>query len=444
MAKERATEKRTVSRRTFMQSTASTLTAATTMVGGPAILSQPSPNETVGLGHIGVGVRGYELMAEAIRFPAFQYRTVCDLYDGFLKRGVARAAGGPNLKATKRYEEVIADKDIDAVIIAVPDHWHAQIALEAAEAGKHVYLEKPFTNTLAQARILVETVRQSGISFQLGHNLRSTPAVWKARDLVDDGKLGELVHIRAQHYRNSLEPYLRWYGFYNNYEMPADADPEHIDWNRFQQTVRKHSFHPYRFFHWRCYWDYTNGVAGDLQSHALDAINAIVGMGIPDTCVATGGLYFWRDGRETPDTWNAVFDYPERGLSINYAHVAMSDHYGTGIQIMGNDAALDLSGNDVKLFAERSSTKYRDKVAEMRKESGSFNPNSDPVESYRPEASFEQASHVGDWLRGILEGKLTRSNIDTAWEEIVTVMMAYESFRRGCKVRWDRERQEII
>ncbi len=198
------------------------------------------------------------------------------------------------------------------------------------------------------------------------------------------------------------------------------------------------------FFHWRCYWDYTNGVAGDLQSHALDQINAIVGMGIPETCVATGGLYFWRDGRETPDTWNAVFDYPERGLSINYAHVAMSDHYGTGVQFMGNDAALDLSGNEVKLFAERASTLYRDRVTELRKASGSFDISKDPVETYRPEASFEETSHIGDWLRGIQEGKPTRSNIDTAWEEIVTVIMAYESFRRGCKVSWDREKEEIV
>lgn len=410
----------------------------------PAILSQPNPNGTVGLAHIGVGVRGYELMAEAKRFPAVQYRAVCDLYDGFLQRGVDRAQGGPGLKATKRYEEAIEGKDVDAVIIAVPDHWHAQIALDAVNAGKHIYLEKPFTNTLDQARTLVESVRQSGITFQLGHNLRSSPAVWKAKELVDEGKLGDLVHIRAQHYRNSLEPYLRWYGFYSNYKLPADADAEHIDWERFQQNVRKHSFHPYRFFHWRCYWDYTNGVAGDLQSHALDQINAIVGMGIPETCIATGGLYFWRDGRETPDTWNAVFDFPERGLSINYAHVAMSDHYGTGVQLMGHDAALDLNGSEVKLYAERASTRYRTEVNRLRETSDSFNISSDAIESYRPDASFEEASHVGDWLRGIIDGKPTRSNIDTAWEEIVTVLMAYESFRRGCKVRWDRERQEIV
>jgi predicted dehydrogenase len=435
-----AGEKNPLSRRSFLKSAAA---AGTVTVGGPAILGARGPNDRVGLGQIGVGVRGYELMAEAGRFPAFQFRSVCDLYDGFLRRGVERA-GNPSVKSTHRYEEVIEDPDIDAVIIATSDHWHYQIAAEAVNAGKHVYLEKPFTNTLSEAETLVGAVRESGVCFQLGHQLRGEPALWKARELVQRGALGPIVHIRCQHYRNSIEPYLRWYGFYNNFEMPDDADVDHIDWERFQSNVRRHPFHPHRFFHWRCYWDYTNGVAGDLQSHALDQINAIVGMGIPDTCVATGGLYYWRDGRETPDTWNAVFDYPERGLSVNYAHVAMSDHYGTGIQIMGKDAALELSGSEVKLFAEQHSTRYRDRVDRLRAEQSGWSFRTHPIEAHRPRVSFEETSHVGDWLRGMTEGRPTRGNIDTAWDEIVTVLMAYESFRRGRRVSWDRETEEIV
>lgn len=435
-----AGEKSPLSRRSFLKSAAA---AGAVGAGGPAILGQRNPNGTIGLGQIGVGVRGYELMAEAGRFPAFQYRSVCDLYEGFLRRGVERA-GNPSVKSTRRYREVIEDPEIDAIIVATPDHWHYQIAAEAVNAGKHVYLEKPFTNTLSEAETLVRAVRESGICFQLGHQLRSEPALWKAREMVQRGALGPIVHIRCQHYRNSIEPYLRWYGFYSNFEMPEDSDVDHIDWERFQGNVRRHPFHPHRFFHWRCYWDYTNGVAGDLQSHALDQINAIVGMGIPDACVANGGLYYWRDGRETPDSWNAVFDYPGRGLSINYAHVAMSDHYGTGIQIMGKDAALELTGSEVKLFAEQHSTRYRDEVDRGRAEQSGWSFRTHPIEVHRPRVSFEEASHVGDWLRGMTEGRPTRGSIDTAWDEIVTVLMAYESFRQGRKVRWDRETEEIV
>ena len=409
----------------------------------PAIVRGQGLNERVGLAQIGAGVRGYELMDEATHLPEFEYRAVCDLYDGHLERGAARAAN-PRVKKTKRFEEVIADKDIDALIIAVPDHWHARIALDAVSAGKHIYLEKPFVNTLADAKALTSAVREKGVAFQLGHNLRSLPSVWKARDLVNQGALGDIVHVRAQHYRNSIEPYLRWYGFYDNFQLPDDADTDHIDWARFQENTSRRPFHPFRFFHWRCYWDYTNGVAGDLQSHALDQINAIIGMGIPDTCTATGGVYYWRDGRETPDSWNAVFDYPGRGLSINYAHVAMSDHYGTGVQIMGKDAALDLNESGVRLFAEQESTKYREKVNDLRKASPAWDFATHPIELYRPEASFEESSHVHDWLRGIKDGTGTRSNIDTAWEEVVTVLMAFESFRQGRKVTWDPESQEIV
>ncbi len=430
---------KTLHRRGFL----SAASAAGAAAAAPAILSQRSPNSVLGLAQIGVGVRGYELMAEARRFPAFQYRAVCDLYDGFLKRGAERAAN-PAVRTTKRHEDIVDDPDIDAVIIAVPDHWHYRIAAEAVAAGKHVYLEKPFVNTLEEARELVQAVREAGIAFQLGHNLRSDPTAWKARELVLQQVTGPVVHVRAQHYRNSIQPYLRWYGFYTNFEMPADADPQHIDWDRFQANVRRHPFHPHRFFHWRCYWDYTNGVAGDLQSHALDLINAILGMGIPDTCIATGGVYYWRDGRETPDTWNAVFDYPERGLSINYSHLAMSDHYGTGVQIMGKDGAIDISGSEVKLYAEQQSTKHQDEIGRRRSADASWNPRTQPLEVHRPQASFEETSHVGDWLRGIQEGRPTRGNIDTAWEEIVTVLMAYESFRQGRLVRWDRRRQVIV
>lgn len=434
--------KKAVSRRAFLQSTASAVGTVTVANAAPAILSQRSPNEVIGLAQIGSGVRGYELMGEAVRIPGNQYRVVCDLYDGFLERG-AKRAGNEAVKRTKRFEDVISDKDVDAIIIAAPDHWHAPIALEAIAAGKHIYLEKPFTNTLDEAKAVVKAVREKGITFQLGHNLRSSPAVWKARDLVSRGAIGDVVHVRAQHYRNSIEPYMRWYGFYNNFTMPEDADTQHIDWDRFQQNVEKHSFHPYRFFHWRCYWAYTNGVAGDLQSHALDQINAVLGMGIPDTCAATGGLYYWRDGRETPDTWNAVFDYPDWGISINYAHVAMSDHFGSGVQIMGKDGALEIGWSDAKLYAEQFSTKYREKVKELRDADPSWN-YSQPIEVIEPEVSFEEASHVGDWLRAIKDGHRTRSNIDTAWEEIVTVLMAYESFKQGRKVRWDKARQEIV
>ncbi len=438
-----------VSRRKFFHT--STMAAGLVMTenAAPAIITTRSPNDTLGLGQIGVGVRGYQLMEEALKDSKIQFRAVCDLYDGFLARGIRRASSavvGANVFDTKRYQEVLQRGDVDAVIIATPDHWHTTMALDAVEAGKHVYLEKPFTNTLKQAKQLTKAVRESKIVFQLGHQLRSNPAVWKARELVTKGVLGQVVHVRTQHYRNSRLPYLRWYGFYDDFEMPSDADAEHIDWEAFQANVRRHPFHPHRFFHWRCYWDYSNGVAGDLLSHALDQVNAILGMGIPETCVSTGGVYYWRDGRETPDTWNAVFDYPQRGLSIVYSSVAMSSHYGSGIQIMGKDAALDLSRTEVNVFAEGYSTRYRDEIDGLKEKHGGESgiQRQVPIATYRPEVDPGETSHVGNWLRAIREGSPTRSNIDTAWDEIATVLMSVESYRRGCRMRWDREREDIV
>lgn len=434
----------TVNRRQFLKTTSSATTLVAAAGSAPALLGSRSPNSQLGLAQIGVGVRGYQLMAEVLSQPRVKYVAVCDLYDGFLQRGIQRA--GNSVEATKDYQKVLANPDVDAVIIATPDHWHANMALDAASAGKHIYLEKPFTNTLDEARRVVQAVRDSGVVFQLGHQIRGYPTVRKAAEWVARGKLGPIVHVRAQHYRNSVLPYLRWYGTYDNFEMPSDADLDHIDWDRFQANVRKHPFHPFRFFHWRCYWDYTNGVAGDLMSHAMDQINAILGMGIPDTCIATGGVYYWRDGRETPDTWNAVFDYPERGLSINYSSLAMSDHYGTGVQIMGKDAALDVGYQELKLYAERHSTRYQEEVAALQKQSQrpSWNFREDPIETYRPDTERQDPSHVGDWLRGIREGKRTRGNIDTAWDEIVTVLMSVESFRQRRLVSWDRDRERIV
>ena len=195
--------------------------------------------------------------------------------------------------------------DIDAVIIAAPDHWHGPMTIEAAKHGKHVYCEKPMTWTVPETYEVVKAVKENNIIFQLGHQGRQTESYVKAKEAIDKNILGKISLIEVTTNRNS--PDGAWV-----YDIHPDASEKNIDWKQFIGQAPWHEFSLERFFRWRCWWDYSTGLSGDLLTHEYDAMNQILGLGIPDSATSSGGIYFYKDGRTVPDVLHTIFEFSEK------------------------------------------------------------------------------------------------------------------------------------
>ncbi|MCK4930559.1 MAG: Gfo/Idh/MocA family oxidoreductase, partial [Candidatus Aminicenantes bacterium] len=305
---------------------------------------------------------------------------VCDVFDVRAERSLAaslndrRPGGGAgNLKGAKRfrsYQDMLGSKDIDAVIIATPDHWHAQMAIDAVKAGKHVYLEKCMTRTEEEVYALTDAVKKSGMVFQLGHQNPQQETFWRAKQIVDKNILGKITLVETTTNRNS--PNGAWV-----YSIHKDANPQTIDWEQFQGPApHRVPFSLERFFRWRCWYDYGTGLSGDLFSHEFDAVNQILGMGIPKTVVSSGGVYFFKDGRDVPDLFQAVCEYPDRDLTLVYS-ATLANSRGRGRVFMGHDASMEV-GSGLTVNADYDSTRFEEKI-----KAGVID-TSLPLFSYRP------------------------------------------------------------
>jgi predicted dehydrogenase len=400
---------------------------------------------------------------------------VCDLFDVHAERAMAASAnegrevtGGPMSTPAKRYKnykDLLAAPDVDAVIIASPDHWHAQMTIDAAKAGKHVYAEKGFTRTLDEVYAVREAVKASGISFQLGHQGRQTESYIKAQEAVEKKLLGKINMVEVCTNRNS--PNGAWV-----YDIHPDANEQTVDWDQFQEPCEvKRPWSPERFFRWRCWWDYGTGLSGDLLTHEFDAVNQVLRMGIPESASASGGVYFYKDKehyvnevREVPDVWNAVLEYPHLDFSLLYSASLASNH-DRGKMIMGHDATMEL-GNSLSIYADRESTRYKEKI-----QKGIIDPNL-PIYTYIPgkknvdavatatEQYFASRGllytyrngrrvdtthlHMAEWIEAIREGTQPSCDIDQAFEEGIAAAMATMSQREDRTVFWDKDKETVI
>ena len=240
-------------------------------------------------------------------------------------------------RATER--ALLADKAIDAVIIATPDHWHKQQTLDALAAGKHVYLEKPMTLTIDEGPEMYGAAEKAGRVLQIGSNGMSSKLQETARDIIKSGKLGEINLIRASYDRNSDSG--AWL-----YPIPPDADPKSVNWDMFLGPAPKKAFSLERFFRWRCYWDYSGGIATDLFVHLMTTIHFVMGAKVPELVVATGANYRHQKTHEVPDTLNASVVYGKENFCVSLSGTFNSASAGeSGFAIMGHEASLVFRGD---------------------------------------------------------------------------------------------------
>ena len=335
------------SRREFLRVVAGAATAAPTVLRAqrPASPRTVAPNDRIRVGIVGVGIRGQQDLRSALRAPGVELTAAADVYGGRL--ALAKELWGSQVFTTRDYREVLARPDVDAVIIATPDHWHMQMAGDAMQAGKDVYVEKPMVQGLEEGPRIIEAARQTGRIVQVGSQHVSSIVYAKARELFRAGAIGELNLVEAWINRNSSMG--AW-----QYSIPPDASPETIDWDRFLGRAPKRPFDPVRLFRWRNYRDYGTGIPGDLFVHLFTGIHFVLDATGPTRAIASGGLRHWNDGRDVPDVMLALYDYPKTpthpaftlSLKVNFAEGA-GDAYV--FRFVGPDGVLTLGDNVVTL-----------------------------------------------------------------------------------------------
>jgi predicted dehydrogenase len=309
-----------------------------------------SPNDNVQVALIGAGGQGSGDARSSLAVGGVKLVAVSDVYDGRLLR--AKELWSNDLFTTRDYREVLARPDIDAVIVGTPDHWHRQISIEAMNAGKDVYCEKPMVQRVDDGQPVIEAQRKTGRILQVGSQRVSSIVYQKAQELMQSGAIGELNMVEAWWDRNSAIG--AW-----EYSIPPDASPGTIDWDRFLGRAPKVPFEPVRLFRWRNYRDYGTGVAGDLFVHLFSGMHFVTGAIGPTRVYATGGLRFWKD-RDVPDVLLGFYDYAASGkhpafnlaLRVNFVNGAAEN---SGFRFIGSEGILSI-GNGVTVSKQPRET----------------------------------------------------------------------------------------
>ena len=342
------------SRRKFIQNL--TGLAALTSVGATAKpfsiikdFSKISPNDKIRIATIGMGIQGHFDTKAALKNEGIEFVAAADLYTGRLER--VKQTFGKDVFTTRDYREILNRKDVDAVLIATPDHWHDKITIDALNAGKHVYCEKPMVQAINEGKAVIEAWKKSGKTMQVGSQRISGSVFEEAKRMVAAGDVGEINYIESNSDRFSAIG--AW-----NYSIPTDASPETVDWDTFLKDTAKMPFDANRFFRWRNYKNYGTGVAGDLFVHLITGVHYVVNSLGPNRIFASGGLRYWKEGRDVPDVMVAILDYPKTDMHTEFQMVLRVNFANAGsinnnTRIIGSEGQIDFSGSGLTLSKKK-------------------------------------------------------------------------------------------
>lgn len=413
------------------------LAAGAAVFAAPAILRGAEPtSDPVRLGHIGAGTRGWDLLKYTGAVDKAKVVAVCDVYKPHLERGI-EAGRNPDAKRYADYRELLADPQVEAVVIAAPDHWHEQMVIDAAAAGKAIYCEKGMANSVDAAKRMREAVRKNKTVFQLGHQGRQYPSTAEAGRLIREGAIGPVTVVNTGRYFNGTKeraPW-RWYGYYSVWQRPDPAEViKNLDWEAWLGPAPKIDFNEKHFWHWRCYWTYGSGQAGDLLSHEMDHVQCVLGWGIPDACMCSGFNAFYDDGRETPDTWRANYIFEKQKCTVSFDGCMNSgreqppEYIGKSGRLIFN--AIGQDANRFLIYPDGPAYEHMERHPK-------------PQFTYDP-ASASWPTHMDDFLNCVRTGERPRCNVDEAFIEVVTYLMSVESYHARREVRWDAANEQIV
>ncbi len=444
---------RNFSRRKFLE--ASGVGVGSVLVPKSILLTQEMqnpkwspPSDRVRLGIVGIGMQGSGLLTNAIGLPGVECVGAADLYDG--RHTLAKEiTGNPSLPTTRRYQELLERKDIDCIIAAVPDHWHKRVVVDACQAGKDIYCEKPMSHTVAQGFEMVKAAHTNNRIVQIGSQRVSSVLCAKAHELYKSGAIGEIEMVELSLGRN--DPTGAW-----EYPPPLDLSPQNLDWDTWLNDAPKIPFNKYRFARWRCWREYGTGVAGDLMVHLLSGMLYTLGWNEPPRSASTlGGIFRWKDGRNMPDLQSVLFDY--HGIPV-YVRLSLGAETPEMTRFMGPKGLLVASERELQHSPQRGvdtepSYYAHSFPAQMRAEyDKQWHAEHDPEPGHEPlddatvyngDSWDDVRPHLWNFFRAVKTRKPVVEDAVFGNHAAIACHMANESYFRKKPVYFDSETREV-
>ena len=407
-----------------------------------------SPNDNIQVGLIGAGGMGIADANTAMSVPGAKIVAACDLYDGRIE--AAKKNYGNDIFTTSDYREILQRKDIDAVIVGTPDHWHKDISVAAMNSGKAVYCEKPMVHDVSEGSAVVGAQNRNKVVFQVGSQGMSSLGNEKAKELLAAGAIGKLNYAEGFWARNS--PFGAW-----QYDIPTDASGKTVDWKMFLNKYPDRPFDAKRFFRWRCYRDYGTGVSGDLFVHLFSSLHFITNSMGPQKIMAMGGLRYWKDGREVPDILMGMFDYAETeqhpafnlSLRVNFVDGTADSTY---LRLVGNEGSMNVEWDKVTLTKNQSYAAVDDPLlkTKMNKEQETvydrkkmLPPNS---AIYKVEDGYKGAhyDHFYNFFNCIRNKKVSTEDALFGYRAAAPALLCNDSYFNDKAIKWDPVKLKVF
>src|ERR1700730_17603314 len=446
--------KKDLSRRQFLKRTAG---AASVAAIAPKLLTDPNPipaisyvppSDRVRFGIIGIGMQGSGLLTNALTLPGIECVAAADLWDG--RHTLAKEiCNNPKLFTTRKYQELLDNKEIDCIIAAVPDHWHKRVVVATVLAGKDIYCEKPMSHSAADGLEMVKAAKSSGRIVQIGSQGVSSVLYAKAKELLEKNTIGELMMVEVALGRNS--PDGAW-----QYPLPPDLSPQTVDWDTWQGDVPKRAFDPKLFARWRCWKEYGTGVAGDLMVHLISGMLFMLGLNEPPKrALATGGILRWKDGRNMPDVHAALFDY---GSHPVYVRLNLGTETHDGYRFLGSKGILEVSGHTINYlpqsgndespsyYAQSFPKELREEYVKKWHEEHDLPPGKETISegfSYSSVSSGELKPHLWNFFQAVRTRQPAVEDVVFGHHAALACHMANESYFRRSPVVWDAAAEKI-
>ncbi len=435
----REQEKGKLNRRTFVKAGAATaLTAASwARVSGA--------NERIGIGMIGIGLMGRIHTRNFAKQPDVSMVAICETYDPRADVG-AEICGGKVIKS-RDFRKLLDNKDIDAVVVSTPDHWHALITMLACAAGKDVYVEKPLTLFVREGRWMIDVAKRYQRVVQVGVQNRAGPNFQRAREFVQQGKLGDVVAVQDTYCRNLMP------GFGN----PPDQDPpKELDWDMWLGPAPKRAYNPNRgIYHFRWIWDYAGGQMTNLGQHSLDIVQWFTGATAPRSVYSTGSRSFLKDNMETPDSQDVLIDYPGfTGICVYREATAGREGLGMGgVVFYGTRGMMSVGRSGYEVFPDRKADPFGAMARILGGHPvGGPQPVQEPKDQFWTEkqkdtsgdGAKDYVTHIRNFLDCMRSRQQPLADIESAHQVATTCHLANISLRVGRKIVWDAAKEQIV
>lgn len=371
-------------------------------------------NDTIEVACIGTGGRCRQLMHSLPKIPGVRIAAVCDVWDAHLAAG--RKLADPNAVTSKNYHEILARKDIDAVLIGTPDHWHVPLTVDACAAGKDVYVEKPLTHDPSEGAAVIEAQNKSNRVVQVGTQHRSMPHLAKARELIAKGRIGTVFKVHMAWNRAGGRDMRR---------VPLGVNPKEVDWKMFLGQAPEQPFDEFRFRNWRWFWDFGGGLLTDLMVHWLDTAHWVLGLDRPERATTFGTHFASKGVWETPDTIECLLGYPN-DIQIFFEGTFTNRRRGSMIEFMGTDATLYADRGCYQIYPEPNKGKYEEVIT-----------GSDPLRG----ADFYdnpdgELLHLTNWIECIRSRNRPNCPVEVGVAAASGAQLGNRAYRAGKVVKW--------